>query len=89
MLTKARIIFAAVVLLLGGAVAAASLGGEPRRELAQIVDQSKKTALSTDQLAHWIISGRRDFVLLDLRHAAAYKAGHIRGAYNCQGCHQD
>lgn len=34
------------------------------------------------EFARWVIAGRRDYVLVDLRAAAAFEAGHIDGAQN-------
>jgi rhodanese-related sulfurtransferase len=34
------------------------------------------------EFARWVIAGRKDFVLIDLRPAAAFDAGHIDGARN-------
>jgi rhodanese-related sulfurtransferase len=33
-----------------------------------------------EELAHWIVAGRKDFVLLDLRPADSFAAGHVSGA---------
>lgn len=36
--------------------------------------------VSVGELSHWIVAGRKDFVLLDIRTPYAYAAGHIEGA---------
>ena len=38
--------------------------------------------VSIDELARWIIERRKDFVLIDIRSADAFAAGHIKGAQN-------
>ncbi len=43
--------------------------------------------VSPEKVSSWILSGNRDFVLLDLRSAAAYKKEHIKDAVNCASCH--
>jgi rhodanese-related sulfurtransferase len=50
---------------------------------------SDKKVVGAEELADWIISGRRDFVMLDMRDPASYGKSHIRGAQNCGGCHQN
>lgn len=51
------------------------------------VESTKKSSVTPDELSSWIVGGKRDFVVLDLRDDAAYKKGHIRGAVQCGNCH--
>ena len=78
---------AAVVLLLGGALAAASLRGEPRRKLRYDVEGGRSLEVSPAALATWIVEGRRDFAVVDLRDHQQFKKGHVRGAVSCGTCH--
>ena len=41
-----------------------------------------ETLVQPQEFARWVIAGRRDFVLVDLRPPAAFDAGHIDGAQN-------
>jgi len=78
---------AAVVLLLGGALAAASLRGEPKRRLRYDVEGGRSLKVSPAALATWIIEGRRDFAVVDLRDHKEFEKGHVRGAVSCSSCH--
>lgn len=49
--------------------------------VAQTVTRQDDRVLAAD-LAHWIIEGRKDFVLIDLRQTVDYDKGHIEGARN-------
>ena len=49
--------------------------------VAQVVARQDDRVLAAD-LAHWIIEGRKDFVLIDVRPAADYDKGHIGNAQN-------
>jgi rhodanese-related sulfurtransferase len=89
MLTKPRIAFAAVMTLLGAGIALASLKGEPARKLSHVVKADQERSVLPTELAGWIVTGKRDFVVLDMREAKAYEKGHIRGAVHCQSCHQN
>ncbi len=51
------------------------------REMARIVETKVDHVTATD-LADWIIEGRADYRLIDLREAASYSAYHIPGAEN-------
>jgi rhodanese-related sulfurtransferase len=81
--------FAAVLLAGGVAVAAMSLRGEPERARKLKVAQRALGQVAPAELASWIIEGRRDFVVVDLRDDAAYRAAHVRDAVHCGSCHQD
>lgn len=83
---KQGLLFAAVLLVTGGAVAALSLRGEPKRRLHFGVSQSART-VTPAQLASWMIEGRRDFTVIDLRPPEAFARGHIRDAVSCGQCH--
>ncbi len=48
-------------------------------QLARIVAQ-KQDRVAVDDLARWIIEGRKDFVLIDIRSADDFAAGHIDSA---------
>lgn len=87
MITKARVLFAVALLLPGSAIAVLSLRGEPQPALAAVAPHTKANEVLPAELAEWIITGRNDFVLLDMRDLAAYRQGHIRGAFSCQSCH--
>jgi rhodanese-related sulfurtransferase len=49
------------------------------QQVAQGVARGENMVTVQD-LSHWIIQGRKDFVLLDLRKPDAFAAGHIQGA---------
>lgn len=51
------------------------------QELARLV-QTETDHVSAEELADWIVEGRNDFRLLDLRTEEEYKAYHIPGAEN-------
>ena len=59
--------------------------GEPKAPGASLVDVAQAAARQTDRvsvedLASWIIEGRQDFDLIDVRSAADYESGHIADA---------
>ncbi len=83
---KRAALFAATFLVAGVAVAGLSLRGEPRRKLHFGVSQTARTVKPTE-LASWIIEGRRDFVVIDLRGQADFDRGHVRDAVSCGQCH--
>lgn len=83
---KSAYVFAAVVLVAGVAVAGLSLRGEPKRRLHFGVSQGARTVKPTE-LAAWIIEGRRDFAVIDLRDEADFKKGHVKDAVSCGTCH--
>ncbi|MCG6864189.1 MAG: rhodanese-like domain-containing protein [Thiogranum sp.] len=51
------------------------------QQVAQIVAR-QDDRVPVDDLARWIIEGRKDYVLVDVRPAADYEKGHIEGAQN-------
>lgn len=81
-------VFAAVLLVAGAAVAALSLRGEPKRKLHFGVSQSAQT-VTPGELARWIIEGRRDFAVIDMREPADFAKGHVKDAVSCGHCHED
>ncbi|MEW5743307.1 MAG: rhodanese-like domain-containing protein [Myxococcota bacterium] len=87
MLTRNRILFAVVVLAAGLAVAALSAKGPPPRKLTHAVDAKSHGQVKPTQLASWLIEGRRDFTVIDLRAPDDFGRGHVRGAVNCGHCH--
>jgi rhodanese-related sulfurtransferase len=80
-------LFAAVALTGGIAVAGLSLRGEPTRKLTAGVSQRARTVKATE-LASWIVEGRRDFAVIDMRDQAAFTKSHVRDAVHCGTCHQ-
>ena len=78
---------AVLFLLVGGVVAVASLGGEPEAMKTFTVAPADARAVSPAELSDWIISGKRDFALVDLRDSAQHETGSIRGAVHCGNCH--
>jgi rhodanese-related sulfurtransferase len=85
---RQRLLAGGVVLLLGAFIAAASLRGEPRRRLRYTVEADEGKRISPAALADWILQGRRDFVVIDMRERAAFDQGHIRAAVSCGTCHE-
>lgn len=87
MLTRNRILFAAVVLFSGVTVAALAGRGPPPRKLIYAVDARTHAEVTTTELSRWIIEGRRDFTVIDLRAPEAFEKSHVRNAVNCGHCH--
>lgn len=83
---KNAILFAVVCLVGGAAVAALSLKGEPKRRLHFGVSQTARQ-VQPRELAAWIIEGRRDFAVIDMRDHADFEKGHIKDAVSCGVCH--
>jgi rhodanese-related sulfurtransferase len=83
---KHAVTFAVVFLVAGAAVAGLSLRGEPQRRLHFGVSQTARTVKPTE-LASWIIEGRRDFAVIDLRGQPRFDQGHVRDAVSCGTCH--
>jgi rhodanese-related sulfurtransferase len=50
-------------------------------QVAQIVAR-QEDRVQVEDLARWVIEGRKDFVLIDVRPAADYDKGHIENAQN-------
>jgi len=89
MITPRRVVFFAVLGLLGAGLAAVSVRGEPQRRLSSPLAPSPAQVVTPAELAGWIVEGRRDFTVVDMRSRAEYQAGHVRGAVSCAACHQD
>ncbi len=88
-LSRRATAFAGLLLVGGVAVAALSLRATPERQVKLAVEQRSLPQVTPAELADWIVSGRRDFVVVDLRSDAAYRAGHVRDAVHCGTCHED
>jgi rhodanese-related sulfurtransferase len=89
MRSRGAIAFAAVLLAGGAAVAALSLRGAPPRQVKVALLQETLPRVTPAELATWIVEGRRDFVVVDLRPEAAYREAHVRDAVHCGSCHED
>lgn len=87
MMTRNRILFAVVVLTSGITVAALASRGPPPRKLKYEVDARTHAVVQPNELAKWIVEGRRDFTVIDLRQPADFEKGHVRSAVNCGHCH--
>lgn len=87
MMTRSRILFAVVVLTSGITVAALASRGPPPRRLTYEVDARSHAEVQPSELAKWIVEGRRDFTVIDLRQPDAFEKGHVRSAVNCGHCH--
>lgn len=83
-----KYLFVGTLLVVGLLIMGSSLRSEPSKMLTYHLSVSDKKVVGPEELSDWIISGRRDFVMLDMRAPDTYKASHIRGAENCGGCHQ-
>jgi rhodanese-related sulfurtransferase len=75
------------LVLIGGAVAGLSLRQGPDRRAVVEIDLRARPQVRATDLASWIVEGRRDFVVVDLRPADDYKKGHVKGAVSCSSCH--
>ncbi len=87
MLTTKRVIFGLVALASGITVAALSAKGPPPRRLRYEVNAAAHRAVTPAELAKWMLEGRRDFTVVDLRTPEQFERGHIRSAVNCGHCH--
>ncbi|MBM4320763.1 MAG: hypothetical protein FJ125_12620 [Deltaproteobacteria bacterium] len=87
MLSKNAVLFAGTLLLLSGALALASLSGEPQGAVASPVSWSPGQRVEPAELSEWIITGKRDFVVVDVRAEGSVAAGSIRDAVRCGSCH--
>ena len=87
MLSTKRIVFGVVLFASGITVAALSAKGPPPRRLSYAVEAGAHRAVAPAELARWIIEGRRDFTVVDLRSPSDFEMGHIRTAVNCGHCH--
>lgn len=86
---KSQVIAFVVVSLVGGiAVAGLSLRKEaPRR--VKLDESAVARRVLPGELAQWIIEGRRDFTVIDLRKTEAFEAAHVRDAVHCGSCHEN
>lgn len=81
-------ILMAAAFLVGFSVSIASILDEPQRQLSYEVEQrDRKNFVTPTELAGWIVEGRRDFVVLDMRPFEKYKKDHIKTAVSCPACH--
>lgn len=87
MLTTKRVIFGLLLFASAIAVAALSAKGPPPRRLRHEVEAGAHRAVTPAELAKWMIEGRRDFTVVDLRTPEQFEQGHIRWAVNCGHCH--
>lgn len=87
-LTTRRVIFGIVLCASGLTVAALSAKGPPPRRLRYEVNAGTHASVTPVQLASWMLEGRRDFTVIDLRAPEAFEQGHIRSAVNCGHCHR-
>jgi rhodanese-related sulfurtransferase len=77
---RRRILPICIPLALGaGATQAAGQGAVDFQDLARAIIHGEDQ-IGVDTLADWIIKGRKDFVLLDVRPQQAFAAGHIPSA---------
>ena len=89
MLNKRYIAAGSVALLLGLTIAIASIRGEPQRRLTLKVEPEASRLVEPREVAEWIITGRRDFAVVDMRSSQDYAKSHVRGAVNCGSCHEN
>lgn len=89
MFNKRSYVFAGVFLALGALIAVASVRGEPQRRLKLQVDLEEGRLVEPEALADWIVTGKRDFAVVDMRDVAEFEKGHVRGAVNCGSCHEN
>lgn len=86
--SKRAVLFTVVLLVAGVAVAGLSMRGEPKRKLHFGVSQTQRQ-LEPRELASWIIEGRRDFAVIDLRNQQDFAKAHVKDAVSCGVCHVD
>lgn len=65
----------------GGPASDSGVSAELLQKVAQGVARAEGQ-VKAEELARWIIEGRKDFVLFDIRPAGAFATGHIQGAEN-------
>jgi rhodanese-related sulfurtransferase len=87
MLNTKRVIFGVVFFASGITIAALSTKGPPPRRLSYEVEAGAHPTVAPRELARWLIEGRRDFTVIDLRSPSDFEQGHIRTAVNCGHCH--
>lgn len=88
MFTTRRVLSGAALFAAGLTVAGLSARGHPSQPLLYDV-AGVEQSVTADEVATWIIEGRRDFTVIDLRPPADFERGHIRAAVNCHHCHID
>ena len=86
--SKRAVVFTAVLMVGGVAVADLSMRGEPKRKLHFGVSQTQRQ-LEPRELAAWIVEGRRDFAVIDLRNQQEFAKAHVKDAVSCGVCHVD
>jgi rhodanese-related sulfurtransferase len=85
--SRGEMVFGGSLAVAAVVVLAGAMRGEPHYELKASVNLAASQRVLPGELADWIVSGRRDFALIDMRSAEAYGKDHIRGAVNCGSCH--
>lgn len=87
---KSKLYWGAGISLAGGVIiAVASLFLEPGSGVAAELERDTEHRISPALLSDWILSGRRDFIVLDLRTADEYEKGHVKNAVSCPACHMN
>lgn len=86
-LSRQMIAFGVVTLVTGTAVAALSFRPADKRVKFNL-DAAPHLRVSPDELADWIITGRRDFTVVDLRSTESFDGGHVKDAVHCGSCHE-
>lgn len=87
MITRNRLLFSAVMLTSGITVAGLASRGPPPRRLTYEVDARNHGVVQPAELAKWIVEGRRDFTVIDLRAPTEFDRGHVKNAVACGHCH--
>jgi len=82
---KPKVLLALAVVALGSAVAIAAIGQKKHSTTAWVATAAR--SVTPTELASWIVEGRRDFVVVDLRPVDQFQAAHVRGAVSCGSCH--
>lgn len=88
MFDRRAYVFGGALLALGLAVAAASVRGEPQRRLKFAVEGGDAGRVTPKELADWIVEGRRDFAVVDMREHGEWQKGHVQKAVSCGSCHE-
>ena len=87
MLSRPVVAFFGVTLVAGTAVAALSLRPVEKRVKFDL-DAKAHLRVQPAELADWIVTGKRDFTVVDLRGTEAFDAGHVKDAVHCGSCHE-
>jgi rhodanese-related sulfurtransferase len=87
-MSRGLLVFFGVLLGLAVVVAGLSLRGEPDFRKRFPVALGADRLVAPAELAAWLVEGRRDFAVVDLRDDAAYARGHVRDAVHCGTCHR-